>query len=145
MKRYNLFLDDIRHPYDCINYRTKLMPESKAMYSQSAWVIVRDYEEFVKVITEKFEMGEFPELMSFDHDLADSHYDPSMYGHTGEYPETFDEKTGNDCAKWFLDFCIENEMEMPNFIVHSMNPVGAERIQNTLLDWYKYQEMAKRQ
>ena len=141
MKRYNLFLDDIRHPYDCINYRTKLMPENKSMYSQEKWVIVRNYEDFVKTITEKFWTNEFPGLISFDHDLADSHYDPGMY--SGEYPEEFEEKTGNDCAKWLLRFCIEKNVDMPDFIVHSMNPIGAQRIQDTLFDWYKYQEKFK--
>jgi hypothetical protein len=138
MKTYNLFLDDIRHPYDCINYRTKLMPENKSMYSQEPWVIVRNYAEFVEEITKRFWQGEFPKLISFDHDLADSHYDPGMYD--GSYPEEFEEKTGKDCAKWLLDFCIERKIAMPDFIVHSMNPIGAQRIQDTLLDWFKYQD-----
>lgn len=57
---YNLFLDDIRNPSDCIHYMYT------PIYTSVDWVIVRNYNEFVKTIEEKG----LPEIVSFDHDLG---------------------------------------------------------------------------
>jgi len=140
MTKYNLFLDDIRIPWDCMTYQTPLMPSDRSIYTKLEWVVVRNYEEFVNEIERRYENGEFPEIISFDHDLADSHYDPSMYGHEGDYPEEFAEMTGNDCAKWFVQFCIDKLEKLPQVAVHSMNPIGAKRIFETLRDLERYQE-----
>ena len=50
--------------------------------------------------------------------------------------QSFKEKTGMECAKWFVDFCIDNDVKSPDFMVHSKNPAGAENIQS-LLDNFK--------
>lgn len=139
MIKYNLYLDDIRIPWDCMTYQTALMPSDRSIYTKLQWVVVRNYEEFVHEIETRFKEGSVPEIISFDHDLADSHYDPAMYGHDEGYPEEFEEKTGNDCAKWFVQFCIDNNIEMPQVAVHSMNPIGAKRILETLRDLARYQ------
>ena len=118
---YNLFLDDIRQPMTCYNY----MPASiKDVYSLEKWVIVRDYDDFVKVITEKG----LPDLISFDHDLADIHYNPETWTESFVYKE----KTGKDCAQWLVDYCLDNELPLPQYIVHSMNPVGKKNILSLL-------------
>lgn len=45
-------------------------------------------------------------------------------------PSTFSEKTGYDCAKWLVDYCIDNKLTLPKHVyVHSMNPVGKKNIQ----------------
>ena len=44
---YCLFLDDWRDPEDCFEYMH--LPE----YITENWVIVRNYDEFVKIIQEK--------------------------------------------------------------------------------------------
>lgn len=133
--RYNLFLDDERIPR---NVTWVHLPNLD-------WIIVRNYDEFVKHIVS---FG-LPETVSFDHDLADEHYkhmitDNSLNGHTafvdddlGGLNVTFDygaEKTGYDCAKWLVDFCIERSLKFPPYTVHSMNPVGAERIRQ-YIEW----------
>ena len=138
---YHLFLDDIRHPYDCLRYTTKFMPQDKSSYAKLSWVIARSGDEFANIITERFSKGEFPSLISFDHDLADDHYDQKMYN--GAYPEKFAEQTGNECAKFLVEFCIEHDLEMPICWVHSMNPIGAQRIQNTLEDFKRFKERMK--
>jgi hypothetical protein len=38
------------------------------------------------------------------------------------------EKTGYDAAKWLADHCAEKGVKFPRYVVHSMNPVGKERI-----------------
>jgi len=139
MKKYNLFLDDIRNPKDCCNY----MP-NKAFYWDTEFVIVRNYLEFIQTITERYEQGEFPDIISFDHDLADEHYRPSMYDIDGHYSNyytdgTFTEKTGYDCAKWLTDFCLKKAETIPRYIVHSMNPIGGKNIISVLENFHRFQ------
>jgi hypothetical protein len=133
---YFLFLDDMRHPYDCIEY----MP-LPGIYAKLNWTIVRNYDDFVDVV---LKMG-LPSLISFDHDLADGHYCPEE--HWNNYDQwslenPSDEKTGMDVAKWLVDYCIDNNAKLPAYRVHSMNPSGSKNIQS-LLDNYKKFENAK--
>ena len=128
MKR--LFLDDIRNPIDC----TKYMTPSDIYFGD--WDIVRNYDEFVNYI----KVNGIPDIISFDHDLADEHYDPSMYYLTPTYNEkyeTFREKTGYDCVKFMGEYCIENSIPIPICYIHSMNPVGRENIKNVLVNLRK--------
>lgn len=131
--RYNLFLDDERIPYDVTWVK---LPGN--MYSDH--VIVRSYNEFAKHI---ISFG-LPDSVSFDHDLADEHYEVManevsasqsysafVNDDFGGLDLKFDygtEKTGYDCAKWLVDFCIDRGLKFPAYTVHSMNPIGAKRI-----------------
>ena len=126
---YKLFLDDVRMPKDVFNY----IPDP--IYN-SEWVIVRNYDEFVKVI----EANGLPELLSFDHDLADEHYDPSMYNHKEYSKLVFKEKTGYDCAKWVVEFCMNNNYFLCDFKCHSMNPAGKKNIITLLENFRKFQK-----
>ncbi len=130
----NLFLDDFRHPYDCIAYMPARIGLAAADYTQKQWDIVKDYNQFVKWIV----TNGVPELVSFDHDLADEHYSPAMCGDGADYPQEFEEKTGLDCAKFLVEYCIDNKLKFPEFHVHSMNPVGSERIRNYIHDYIKF-------
>jgi len=129
----NLFLDDIRNPLDC-GYTMN------PIYKDLEWSIVRSYEEFVAFIEE----NGLPELISFDHYLADSHYIPKKYWYdydaSNAYQEciTHKEKNGNECAKWLVDYCLNNGLPLPSYLCHSMNPVGKYNILNTLEKYYKY-------
>jgi hypothetical protein len=51
----------------------------------------------------------------------------------------FKEKTGMDCAKWLVDYCMDNKKELPDFVVHSMNPAGAENIKQLLTQFKEFQ------
>ena len=131
MKKYNLFLDDFRHPYDAFKYTMD------PVFSKLKWEIVRSHDEFVRFITKKFKAGEFPELIAFDHDLDDAHYDHT----SGDFPyEEMKEKTGFHSAKWLVDFCIDNDLILPDYRVHSMNPGGRENIKGLLANFKKHQE-----
>jgi hypothetical protein len=119
-----LFLDDIRVPFDCLKY---MKADVSHIYEDTDWDVVRTYDDFVGYI-EHFGL---PDVISFDHDLADEHYSQSMYD--GEFAynkqyETFKEKTGYDCAKWLHNYCVENGLPYPAYLVHSMNPVGRDNI-----------------
>ena len=50
------------------------------------------------------------------------------------------EKTGYDCAKWLVDYCMDNGLKLPEFEVHSMNPAGGENIRMYLENFKKHQE-----
>lgn len=134
MENYNLFLDDIRCPSACLNYQTKFMPENKQAYSLEDWVIARDFVEFTQILQSKFSAGEFPGLISFDHDLADVHYNSETLQESFEYHE----KTGGDCANFLVQFCLEHDLSLPIFWIHSANPVGSERIYANIMDYFRY-------
>lgn len=54
-------------------------------------------------------------------------------------PETFSEKTGYDCAKWLINYCVDNRKELPTTIlVHSMNPAGTQNIWSLFNSYWKY-------
>lgn len=124
---YNLFLDDFRVPQDVFNYT------GNPLYLKSEWVIVRSYNEFVKHIEE----NGLPEMVSFDHDLADVHYD--VQDHVDQdYYDLCEEKTGYHCAKWMIDYCLDNEIELTSKImIHSMNGVGARNIVSLFNTYFK--------
>lgn len=118
-----LFLDDIRKPLDVkVAWHGGVFEEFPSLYS---WDIVRSYADFTKYILTRG----LPTLISFDHDLAWEHYpqkDVSLIT-TIDYSK-FKEKTGYDCAKWLADYCVVNNLPLPDYMVHSFNPVGRTNI-----------------
>ena len=135
-KQINLFLDDERIPINCVGYVWQWM-KSTSMYSHMEWVIVRDYDQFVDYITE----NGLPMLVSFDHDLAYEHYEhgAESFYEEFDYSKEFKEKTGMHCAKWLIDYCLNNKLKLPDYLVHSMNTVGRANIQKLLDNFKEYQ------
>jgi hypothetical protein len=134
---YNLFLDDFREPHEVGNY---ILPVNfRTYYRLKPWVIVRNYAEFVTCIEEKG----MPDIISFDHDLADEHYTPEHYwddyDKSKEYQESreYTEKTGLGCAEWLVNYCMDKDLPLPKYFIHSMNPVGADNIKNYLENYLK--------
>ncbi len=122
--KYNLYLDDYRNPIDSSYYR------SEPDYAKLDWVVVRSYDEFIKKVEE---LG-IPEVVSFDHDLADAHYKKQKFN----YDDESQEKTGYHCAKWLIYYCIDNKKELPaRILVHSMNPAGTQNIWSLFNSYWK--------
>ncbi len=124
---YNIFLDDYRSPM-CLK-------------DTRSWETVRSYKEFVKLITEKG----IPAFISFDHDLSAEHYPLSEKNSGISNPfkipyDSYKEKTGYHCAKWLVDYCLENSIPLPKYQVHSMNPIGKVNIIALLENFKSYQE-----
>ena len=122
---YYLFLDDIRYPSQ-VNWVS--LPENVE------WKIVRSFDEFTNFI----KVNGLPKFISFDHDLADEHY---KLGHVSAFTK-FDynkvtEKTGYHCAKWLVEYCLERKLPPPNWVTHSMNPIGCENINSILKSYQK--------
>lgn len=123
--KFNLYLDDFRDPIDSGYYL------GNPMYGNLQWEVVRNYDNFIKIITERG----VPDVVSLDHDLADEHYDVQKPS------DEYQEKTGYHCAKWLIQYCIDNDKDLPQTIlIHSMNPAGCLNIQslfNTYLKLFK--------
>lgn len=103
-----LYLDDVRTPLD------------------ESWIVVRNYDEFVETIT-KHGLNNF-EIISLDHDLGDQamveYYTNVKNNSTLDY-NNIQEKTGMDCTKFLIDYCLDNNVKLPLVVVHSANPIGS--------------------
>lgn len=115
-----LWLDDIRDPFvikkwiDIIQYLKEEYLEIEDNSCEVIWVKTqKEFENYIK------ENG-LPNLISFDNDLGIGN---------GE---------GYDCAKWLVVYCMENNKELPQWFVHSSNPVASENINQLLLNYNKY-------
>lgn len=98
---YKLFCDDERNPVHCVAFLGIKDP----IYFENEWVICRNYVSFCNTIKK---MG-LPEFVSFDHDLGEG-------------------EDGVDCAKFLVDYCMDNKLKLPPFRIHSQNPVGSDNI-----------------
>ena len=111
-----IYLDDVRTPIE-----------------KDHWVIVRSYDEFVEKINE---IGlENIDMISLDHDLGDTamaEWHRNVYHNYELNYDNITEKTGMDCAKWLVEYCTENGLPMPIYLIHSANPVGADNIRAIL-------------
>lgn len=129
---YNLFLDDDnqRTPYKVSAWFAK---EYRHYFTTNVWERVYTYDQFVKMI----KRHGLPQIVSFDHDLAEEHYarvgDSSYKGVKG---------TGFHCMQFMIEYMIDNELPPPRVFVHSMNPVGRENIAilfNNFLKHFKWE------
>lgn len=130
-----IFLDDIRKPLNI----THALHNGQWEEFPSIWVwtIVRSYNAFVKTITD----NGLPTVVSFDHDLSWEHYpeDDLKMDAQIDYSQ-FKEKTGLDCAKWLVEYCDARELPLPEWYVHSFNPIGRMNIANYLTCYERFKE-----
>ena len=119
MKRL-LWLDDIRNPLE--NNWLVFSPIDQPY--EVIWV--KKYHEFVSWITE----NGLPDAICFDHDLSDIHINKS----------TYKEMTGMDCAKWLVEYCMDNNKKLPLYNIQSANPVGKDNIDGLLKSYIKTNE-----
>lgn len=130
-----LFLDDYRLPIECASYMYQRGVDCRIYHKE--WVVVRSYGAFVEYINE---CG-LPQFISFDHDLAD--VDELKEGLPFDQWFNSDanrEYTGMDCAKFLVDYCMDNGLKLPEFAVHSANPAGYENIKGLLDNFSKHQK-----
>lgn len=107
-----LWLDDYRNPMEFVGVHA---------INTTNIVWVKSYAEF----TEWIRLNGLPTAINFDHDLADI---------------TETEKTGYDCAKWLVEYCMDNNLKLPIWYTHSANPVGRDNINYYLLNFKKTYE-----
>lgn len=107
---YTLFIDDERNPADV---------SWMAIPFVGTTIVARTFDHVKDLVAEHG----VPAHVSFDHDLAN--FDPEG-----------NELTGYTCAKWLVDYCVENKILFPSYTVHSMNPIGRKRIID-YIEWAK--------
>lgn len=101
-----IFLDDERDPIDVtwIAYPNTI----------SQWIVVRTYEQFIALVPPLLtDEADATLLFSFDHDLQD-------YKSSGDGTE----RTGYDCIKFLVNFCLDTTMCMPLCAFHTKNVIG---------------------
>ncbi len=136
MKKYNIFLDDIRIPSDCRSYITDYLK-----YIHNHFHIARNYQDFCNMIDDVILGGDEFGIISFD--LADEHYEATYEpGFDTEIDYTkFKEKTGYHAAQYLVEKCKQYNIPLPECYVHSANTVGVENIANALKDLNRYNDM----
>lgn len=124
-KKKRLFLDDVRY-----------VDQVYQFFPQDEWKIVRNIEEFKKAIQE-----EFPDFISFDHDLSLEQMEYYINQHQfTDVPIDYnkapfnDGNTGLDCTKWLISYCKTNNLELPQYACHSANHIGKQNILSLLKD-----------
>lgn len=96
-----LWLDDVRDPFDPkLDWVKKVTHLEETI--QTTWA--KNVAEFKKCVEQ-----EMPNIICFDHDLGD-------------------EESGMDAAKWLVEYCLNNDIEIPIVYSQSSNPVGRENI-----------------
>lgn len=137
-----LWLDDTRNPFDKPDWLVFSPIEEPY---ELVWA--KNYKEFVHYI----ERLGLPTAICFDHDLAIEHIEDHVQQKEVVLPGTkihptyheFVERTGYDCAKWLVDYCIDNDEPLPLYNIQSANPVGKENIDGLLKNFIKYQNNEK--
>lgn len=119
-KKVLLWLDDIRNPFSA-DWVMQFAPEYLEDDSTIIWV--KNFNEFTNWITK----NGLPNAVGFDHDLND-------------FNEIGVEKTGMDCAKWLIDYCMDNDVKLYEWFVQSANPAGVDNINGILNNYKKFQQ-----
>lgn len=95
----------------------KMFLDDERMPTTDDYVVVRSFDEAVSYMNE----NGLPSFITFDHDLGS------------------DFRNGFHVANWIVGYCLDNNIShLPNWEVHSQNPVGAENIRgllNNAKDW----------
>jgi hypothetical protein len=126
-----LWLDDVRNPME--NDWLVFSPIGKNV--DVTWV--KSYSEFTSWIT----CNGLPDAICFDHDLGKELESKLLKkGASKRLARQLkaEEKSGYDAAKWLVDYCMDNELNLPEWGIQSANPVGRESIDGLLKGFKKH-------
>ena len=124
-----LWLDDIRNPF-IADWLMQYAPQFAYGEGETIWV--KSYKEF----TDWINTNGLPDMIAFDHDLADV---KAIEGSDLVLATDFEkEKSGFECAKWLVQYCINNKADLPQWTVQSANPVGRDNINGLLNNYRKH-------
>ncbi len=111
-----LWLDDIRNPF-IETWLDDYVPEFSGN-NGSRLVWVKTYDEFVSYISQ----NGLPTTIAFDHDLGSG------------------TNNGYDCTKWLVDYLMKTNLDVPDYVIQSANPVGKTNISSLLDNYQKFRE-----
>lgn len=127
----NVFLDDIRFPIEAYRYI------GNNTYKEE-WKIVRNYEEFTSLCKKYWNEID---IISFDHDLGEDEAKNLVAGGISKRKARAQKKlakSGMDCAKWLINYALDNKLSIPLIWCHSQNPVGKENILELFQSYKKH-------
>lgn len=128
-----LFLDDIISPFDKETNWLVFSPIEQPF--DVVWV--KNFQDFIDWIN----INGLPDAICFDHDLgmqvAIEARNIGMSKRKSRILKS-EEKTGYDAAKWLVEYCIDNNKELPLYNIQSANPVGKKNIDDLLKNYIKY-------
>ncbi|WP_245566885.1 cyclic-phosphate processing receiver domain-containing protein [Christiangramia portivictoriae] len=110
-KKTLLWLDDMRDPNDIRMDWLAYSPIGREV--EVVWL--KDHYKFRNWI----QVHGLPDGICFDHDLGK------------------DTPTGYDCAKWLVNYCLDNKLSLPLWSSQSANPVGKANINRLLRNFIK--------
>ena len=85
----------------------------------------KDYAQFIDRIDYANEHNTLENtIISFDHDLG--------CGASGNILES-----GADCLKYLINFCLDNNLRLPECLIHTSNPVGKLNMESLINSYYK--------
>lgn len=129
-----IWLDDDRSPF--LNNWLRYSPIEEPY--EVFWL--KSYDEFVEYISK----NGIPDAICFDHDLGNKiDPDADLMFYNGEISSFSllsydnDEKTGYDCAKWLVEYCLDNNLMIPPYSIQSMNSIGKKNIDDLLKNFIK--------
>jgi len=127
-----LWLDDLRNPF-LADWVLQYAPDFA--YDEGVIIWVKNYDEFIEWIQE----NGLPYKIAFDHDLGeDKAIERVKNGMNKKTARLIKKETpsGFSCAKWLVDYCMDEDIDLPNWTVQSANPVGRDNI-NGILNNYR--------
>jgi hypothetical protein len=125
-----LWLDDIRNPLE--DGWLAFSPIEDPF--EVIWV--KGYNGFIEYI----EKNGLPTAICFDHDLGEDIARERVSGgmsKRGARKLKRETLSGMDCAKWLVDYCIDNDLDLPKYNIQSANPVGKDNINGLLVNYNK--------
>lgn len=125
-----LWLDDYRNPFDIETDWLIFSPIGRDVNVN--WV--KSYYEFCEWI----KTNGLPDAICFDHDLGkliETELLKNGYSKKEARKMKGQEKNGYDCAKFLVEYCLDNNLKIPSYSIQSANPVGRENI-SCLLENY---------
>jgi len=127
---YNIFLDDVREPDWVTLYK------NDPTYNKLKWIVVRSHDEFINYVSE----NGMPKLASFDHDLADEHYQVTVAAIRNGFDisKDFEEKTGYDSVKWLCDYALDKNISLPEMRFHTANYIGFKNMSTYYKNFIKH-------
>lgn len=106
-----LWLDDRRDPFDKEKDWLRYSPLKDSF--ETVWIkSAKDFKSWIS-------KNGIPDAICFDHDL----------GIKG---------SGHDCAKWLVEYCLDNDEDLPMYEIQSSNPPGSENIRGLLESFKKH-------
>lgn len=131
-----MWLDDLRDPTDNIWNNWIARQGVNPTDYDITWV--KNYDDFTDWIVN----NGLPDVVCFDHDLGqdiaiERYTTGGMSKTQAKKLKKLETMSGFDATKWMVNYCMDNDLRLPNWYIQSANPVGAENIKSYLQSFVK--------